>query len=118
MYKLNIYNYENIDEYENIMFIDGDIYCFYDMGKFFECNLTNNTLYACYESTNNSSHMDKWFGFADYTQENLNYFKNNNIYVFNAGLYMFKNNDSMKTHFKQIQKNVLCYEQMIKTKKK
>ena len=99
MKKLSIFDYMT-KEYESVLFIDSDILCV-------RCNIVNilknikkqDTLYVFTESTINEDHQNRFWTNSKYSSQDMKYFLENNIYVFNAGLFGFIPDTFMKTHF-------------------
>lgn len=102
MRKLQIFKY-NIQSYDVVLYIDSDILIDCCLDEYF--NKINNTDKLCVgtESTDLNLHTHMYWSLSNYTEFNLNYFRENNIHIFNAGLFGFKPTNIMKTHFTAVQ---------------
>ena len=117
MNKVNIFEYENINEYDKILFIDGDIYSTLNINTIFEHEISENILYVYKETSNILDHNAIYWGFSNYTHDELEQFRIKHMYPFNCGLFLFKNTVEMKTDFNNIllmmknHKGTFFYEQ-------
>jgi len=102
MNKLKIFDYENINNYEKILFIDSDIIIHTDLNNIFNNINEDNLLYVKRESLNTEDHKNIYYSLQLYTEEQLDNFKRDNTFVFNAGQFGFINSEQMKTHFNNI----------------
>ena len=103
MQKLKIYEWENISEYKNILFLDADIIVVGSIGAIFESeSVKNNVIYSAVHNKNQSLHKTVYHCLADYTEYQLHNFSQKNITSFNAGQFFFKNTSTMKSHFENI----------------
>jgi alpha-N-acetylglucosamine transferase len=100
MKKLLIFNYD-LTKYEKILFIDSDVLIGRPLDYFFGI-ITEDLLYAGLESEELKSHNELTHSLKNYTNENIEFFKYNNIYIFNCGFFGFRNNAKMKEHFNNI----------------
>ena len=100
--KLRIFDYENINDYEKILFLDGDIICTLNINEIFQKDLAENILYVYKEKININDHNHRYWGFENYTEKDLDEFKINNIYPFNCGIFLFKVSDEIKSDFSLI----------------
>jgi len=111
--RLNIYDYENIDQYEKILYVDTDIIIKNDINILFEEPLEDK-MYAVREATIGREHQGGW------------YFDFNNIDKntggMNSGILLFKNLPIFKQIFNDIREHILnikkengtfpvCYDQ-------
>jgi lipopolysaccharide biosynthesis glycosyltransferase len=101
MHKLNIFDYD-ISNYEKVLFVDCDILFHTEITESIFKNIISNKLYVYTEFTDLSWHTQLYFSLKTYTPSQLEYFKQNQIYVFNAGLFGFVNTPEMKNHFSKI----------------
>ena len=101
MRKLDIFNY-NIQEYESIIYIDADILVHMDIEKLTPLITSPDKLYVYTESTDIKAHSDLQWSLNTYTNENYAFFKENNISVFNTGLFGFKPSNAMRLHFENV----------------
>ena len=101
MRKIDIFNYD-IQSYDVVLYIDSDILI--DCSLEDACNKINMTDKLCVgsEKSNLDGHKEIYWSLNNYTYEQLEYFRQNNIYVFNAGLFGFKPTNQMKNHFTAI----------------
>lgn len=105
MKKLKIFNYKNIDDYRNILFLDCDIICIKDMNMIF--NYIYDTEYLQVASNGALTH-NVWghrgvFWNLDYmTQEQANFIEEQKPIPFNAGQFYFCNSERMKSHFENV----------------
>jgi lipopolysaccharide biosynthesis glycosyltransferase len=102
MKKLQIFKYD-ISKYDKVLFIDSDILVFINLKNIFN-RIKINNLYACAEHKTDLIfyHQQKYHSLLDYTEEQLTFLKDNNIHVFNAGLFGFLNTPDMKEHFDNV----------------
>lgn len=103
MNKLSIYDFPKIYQYSKILFIDGDILCTYDLSNILKRkSLENNVLYVFKERDSIDDHNIPFWGFENYTPQDLETFSSHSIYPFNCGLYLFMNDTEMKKNFESI----------------
>ena len=102
MNKLKIFDYENINNYNKILFIDSDIIVHTNLISIFNNINDDNILYVKKESDNFDDHTAIYWSLKLYTDEDLNNFKLKNIHIFNCGQFGFINSESMKIHFNNI----------------
>jgi lipopolysaccharide biosynthesis glycosyltransferase len=103
MQKLKIYEWENISEYKNILFLDADIIVVGSVGAIFESeSVKNNIIYSAVHNKNQLLHKTVYHCLIDYTEYQLHNFSEKNITAFNAGQFFFKNTSAMKSHFENI----------------
>lgn len=102
--KLKIFNFANINEYENILFLDADTIAIDSIDVIFEQSLQYNKLYTAYNKNltlqhhvNNSFHSLKIMD-----AETFEAIKQNNQMPFNAGQFLFKNCGKMRMHFDNV----------------
>jgi hypothetical protein len=101
--KLKIFEiYPNIMQYASVLFIDSDIIIHTNIMKYFEKINKIDTLYVYTEDTNVNAHTTQWFSYNNYSQQDIEYFRKDNIHVFNAGLFGFIPDQNMKQHFTNI----------------
>jgi hypothetical protein len=108
MKKLRIFEYD-ISNYKKVLFIDSDIIVDIDLNGIFS-NIVAEKLYAGIESFQYDFHTKPWHSLLNYTEEDLDFFKENRIFVFNCGLFGFLNSHKMKTHFSNILSMIENYE--------
>lgn len=110
--KLSIFDYQIIHQYKNVLYIDLDVLCLKNINELFnefdiyyeniQYPQKNELLYVSKESNKTEDHILKWWSMEDYTHNDLEFFKNKQIYPFNAGIFAFKTTHSMKTHFQNV----------------
>jgi hypothetical protein len=105
--KLEVFNWNRIDEYENALLLDCDVIINTDLQKIFDKCQNPNKLYAPIEDRSFDNHRRIYFSLGDYTEDDINFFKINNIHTFNAGTYMFKINENNKLHFNNIKRIIV-----------
>jgi hypothetical protein len=101
MRKIEIFNY-NIQSYDVVLYIDSDILI--DCSLEDICNKITITDKLCVGSEKCllDGHKMIYWSLNNYTQSHFEYFRQNNIYAFNAGLFGFKPTNQMKNHFTAI----------------
>jgi lipopolysaccharide biosynthesis glycosyltransferase len=101
--KCLIYNYEKIDNYKKILFLDTDIVCMGDMNNVFNKNIQPNIIYSARPSTSTyNTHKSIYHGLSFYTDEDIIYLTDNKQLPFNAGQFLFVNSKSMRNHFNNL----------------
>jgi len=102
--RFEIFDYEFISEYENILYIDSDIWVNLNLESIFnQCE--DNKLYAAVEDYRFENHLRTPFCVEPYTEKDIQYFRENKIHTFNSGLFMFKSSYLMRKHFSNVLKN-------------
>ena len=110
MRKLKIFDY-NIEDYDNIIFIDSDIIIHMDITSLFPLITSSDNLYVFSEEGENygefkgtgiNLHTAFYWSLRNYTSENLDFLMRTNTKVFNAGLFAFKPTNQMKGHFTNV----------------
>lgn len=100
--KTKIFGYQNINDYENILYLDGDTLVNYDLSKMFEKCKKDDRLYGVVEDYSIENHRRIHFSLGTYTQEDIDFFREKLIYTFNCGVFLFKNSYLMKKHFNNV----------------
>lgn len=100
--RLKVFDFPRIYEYENILYLDSDILVNIDLNYIFDKCEHHGTLYTVIEDPDYDNHKRIQFGLGNYTEEELDFFRNNNIYTFNSGTLLFKASPLMKKHFKNV----------------
>jgi len=101
MRKLCIFDY-NIDKYDTVIFLDSDILIYNLIDNLSQQITDPELLYVYTESHEQRSHKNLFWSLRNYTVSQLNYFRKNNIKVFNAGMFGFKPSESIKMDFDAI----------------
>jgi sugar O-acyltransferase (sialic acid O-acetyltransferase NeuD family) len=97
--KYCIFDWELVDKYEKILYLDCDILVSYDLTKLFnKCNFLDK-LHVVVEDYSIKNHNRIQFGFGDYDDKQIQSFSTNSIYTFNAGSFLFLNTQFIKQHF-------------------
>lgn len=107
MHKIHIFNsYNNINNYDAVLFIDSDIVVLYDVCDILEKCIKSNCLYVFTETKNIDDNNAIFWSFNNHTEEMMNYFREKEIYPFNAGFFAFKPDEDMRKHFNNIINNI------------
>jgi hypothetical protein len=104
--RFEVFNYEFISEYENILYVDSDIWINLNLESIFNQCVEDNKLYAVVEDYRFENHLRTPFSVESYTEKDIQYFRENKIYTFNSGLLMFKSSYLMEKHFSNVLKNM------------
>jgi hypothetical protein len=102
--KTRIFDYENIDAYETILFLDADTFAIDSIDIIFHQQLDYNTLYTAYNKnlTANDHRKSLYHGFEMMDDGVFDQVVKNNQMPFNAGQFLFKNCTKMREHFKNV----------------
>lgn len=101
--KTRVFEYEKINEYNNILFLDCDIVCIKDVNIIFKQNLKPDTFYTAYNLNLNYSHHKTFHhGFEMLTDDFVMEMRTNKQMPFNAGQFLFKNSERMREHFNNV----------------
>jgi len=98
MQKLSIFS-QDLSGFDKVIYIDSDILVGLPIHPMLERVTNPEKLYVYAESTLHNCHTHIYFSLQNYTTSDLQYFINNHIYVFNAGLFAFIPTDTMRAHF-------------------
>jgi hypothetical protein len=117
MNKLKVFDYPFIKSYKgNVFFVDIDIIARVNIMEAFldRDSLIEGILYACKEKDDIQKHKHPFWSLEgdqhEYTDKDLETFKERDIYPFNAGCFLFKNCDAMREHFANIQVMIEGYK--------
>jgi lipopolysaccharide biosynthesis glycosyltransferase len=103
MNKCQIYNYEHINNYNKILFLDTDIACIKDINSIFNTPIKSNIIYSARPlSVEYNTHKSIYHGLSFYTDEDIQKLTEQKQLPFNAGQFLFVNSKSMKEHFNNI----------------
>jgi len=103
--KINIFQYENIDIYDKILYLDTDVLINSDINILFNLEIAFNKLYALEEAF---IWHEYWGGqFFNFNDTSNKY--NKDTPAFSAGVFYFKNSKEMKELFKNIQSHIKEY---------
>lgn len=100
--KTRIFDFENINDYENILYLDSDILINYNLNYLFKKCKKDSKLYSVVEDYSIENHRRIQFGFENYSQEDIDFFRNKKIYTFNCGMFLFKNSYLMRKNFNEV----------------
>ena len=99
--RLNIFNYENIKKYDNILYLDTDILLNSDVNVLFNSKISINKIYALEEGTIGHEYWGgQFFDFNKYDR---------NITAFTSGILLFRNSDCIKSLFNNIYSHIVEY---------
>lgn len=109
MRKVEVFNIENIHDYERVLFLDGDIIVTKSLIPLFEAASDPSKFYVFKEHYKHQ-HSHIFFSLLKYTQEELNYLNDNNIVGFNCGQFLFAPTLEMKEHFNNVVNSMTNYK--------
>ena len=99
--RLNIFNYELINNYENILYLDTDILLNSDVNILFNLDISSEKIYALEEG---NIHSDFWGGqFFNFNEIDKN------MSAFTSGILYFKNSETIKILFNTIKTHIYEY---------
>ena len=99
--RLNIFSYDTISNYENILYLDTDILLNSDVNILFNLDISSEKIYALEEG---NIHSDFWGG----QFFNFNEF-DKNMSAFTSGILFFKNSQTIKILFDTIKTHIFEY---------
>jgi len=101
--KTRVFEYEDIDSYDKILFLDCDIVCLKDINSIFNEELEQETLYTA-KNTNIKWHHHKSFhhGFEFLGDTYVREMTHARQMPFNAGQFLFRNSSRMREHFNNV----------------
>lgn len=102
MQKISVFR-EDMSAYDAVIFIDSDILVGMPLSPLLSRVENEQQLYAFAEIEEQSAHTDIIWSLQNYSTTDLQFFRENNIRVINAGLYAFKPSETMKSHFDAIE---------------
>ena len=102
--KINIFQYENIDMYDKILYLDTDVLINSDINILFNLEIAQDKLYALEEE-----YIGHEFWGGQFFNFNTNTNYNKDTSAFSAGVFYFKNSREMKVLFKNIQSHIQNY---------
>jgi hypothetical protein len=102
--KTTIFEYEKINDYEKILYLDADTIITKNISEVFSLNLQYNKLYTAYnKNLILASHkISLYHGFAMISDADYAIVTDNKEMPFNAGQFLFKNSTKMKLHFENV----------------
>jgi lipopolysaccharide biosynthesis glycosyltransferase len=99
--RLSIFNYEKINQYEKILYLDTDILINNDINEIFNIEISSDKIYALEEGILNSGFYGSiFFDFSKY---------NKNQTAFTSGILFFKNNIAIIELFNKITGHIQSY---------
>jgi lipopolysaccharide biosynthesis glycosyltransferase len=104
MQKLKIFDYENINSYDRVLFLDSDIIVHTSLEPFFNGVRRPGILYVYTEREPQYEHKNLCFSLWNYTPEDFIMFKIHKVMVFNTGCFLFIRCPAMKFHFDEVRK--------------
>ena len=101
MNKLKIYQWKYIHYYGKVLYLDADILARKPVSELFNLNLDRNIFYSAIHTQGRDVklHNNKFHRITSYGPERMQYFKDLNLTVFNAGQFLFVNSKRMLHHF-------------------
>lgn len=104
MRKTEVFLFENISEYDRVLYLDCDIIIAGSLKPVFESIAKADVLYVVYENTDIKTHTNYYYSRLDdpHDDATLSAFQTKSIYVFNAGQFGFQTSDVMREHFQVI----------------
>lgn len=113
--KTEIFNFEHIDQYDKVLFLDCDVTVNSDTTPLFDAIVRDDVLYVVRNCDNIGYYKGNGFGCTDdpYDEKTLAIFDKNHIYGFNAGQYGFCVSDKMRLHFHNVSKSIERFDPSI-----
>lgn len=108
LHRIHIHEYKDVSMYGLVMYMDYDCIiqkCLW-ANIFNKFTLRKGILYS-YKESGFDGHNKIFYGFGNYTQTSLTRFKNEKIYPFSTGIFMFKPCRRMKRSFLKLETFVL-----------
>lgn len=101
--KTLIFNYQNINSYNKVLFLDCDIICKKDVSSIFALDLQPDKFYSVSNPTiNTGSFKTLYHGLMAFDQQTIEDMIASGQLPFNAGQFMFVNSDRMRSYFDNI----------------
>lgn len=101
--KVSIHEYQQLNEYQNVLFLDCDIVASGDMSDIFE-GAKADTFYSVKNKNLNCGHFRTiHHGFTTLTEAFVDEMRFAQQHPFNAGQFMFKPSERMQKHFENVQ---------------
>jgi lipopolysaccharide biosynthesis glycosyltransferase len=99
--KLKIFNYEQIDKYDKILYLDTDVLVNSDLNMLFNIDISSELLYALEEGTIGHEYWGSEF--FDFNIFNMN------TSAYSAGVFYFMNSESIKNLFEVTNQHISDY---------
>lgn len=113
IHKLNIFDFPQLEAYKNILFVDVDVLCLHSLDAFFSImdeKITDERkhyLYAHKEKEDPMQNKIPFWSMNNYTDDDMQFFKDNHICPFNAGMFAFRYSLEMKEHFARVSEMII-----------
>lgn len=104
MRKCEIFDYENIQLYSKVLYLDSDIVVTGDISRMFDKISNENVLYVKTETRDNDCHNHLEHSLQLHTESQVLEFSRRNQHGFSCGHFMFCNSAIMNHHFDQVLK--------------
>jgi lipopolysaccharide biosynthesis glycosyltransferase len=104
MIKLSICD-DDLSSFDKVIYIDADILINIDISPIL-AKVQPRKLYAYKERNDIKWHGHIYWSLSNYTEAELEYFRVNNIYPFNTGLFAFVPSNAMKWHFEGVRQMI------------
>jgi lipopolysaccharide biosynthesis glycosyltransferase len=99
--RLNIFTYDKINKYDNILYLDTDILVNSDVNVLFNLDISLDKVYALEEGIIGRKHWgSQFFNLKKYDR---------NMSAFTTGILLFRNSESMKSLFDSIKLHIVDY---------
>lgn len=103
MRKVEIFHYPKIANYDKVLYLDCDLVVLDDLEEHvFPLFTDNKWLYVHAETPSYDHHNKQFWGFRNYTQQEIQRFRDHQCHVFNCGHFGFCVTDDMRTHFEEV----------------
>lgn len=104
---LDIFEFKDIMKYDKVLHVRCDTLFIRIPAVLFDVHIKHNRIYSYNESMDKApwigyDHNSPFYGFQDYTEEDLLYFKKNYIRTWTSSVFMFKPDAQMMEHFKNV----------------
>lgn len=98
MNKLKIYAWDRIDNYGRVLFLDVDIMCINNISRILSLPARPGILHSTIHMAQQHLHQTVYHRLLQYSMTEMNWFKEKDVYAFNAGQFMFINSPRMLAH--------------------
>jgi len=106
MRKVEIFSYENIWNYDKVLYLDSDIVVGGNINILFDRVEEEDKLYVFREQNIVSGMYHKYWWSGILTEEDILFFNKNERGFFNCGQFLFKVNKKMESHFNNVLNNI------------
>jgi len=97
-----VFDYDFIFEYDKVLYLDSDIIVTRPIDTIFNLISEKEKLTVYHEADEYSHHNWNYYGFENYTDEEIKQFEIDNVMPFSCGHFGFFANQEMKIHFENI----------------